>query len=88
MVHAAVPLQAGNGGSRLAKARERFLAAEPVGPHEVREPILSSWRRSRDWRVAADRIDLVGQPNSADRCGATFSSIFAPKRTAWAWRST
>ena len=58
MVHAAMPLQAGNGSSRLAKARERFLAAEPVGPHEVREPILSSWRRSRDWRVAADRIDL------------------------------
>ena len=30
MVHAAVPLQAGNGGSRLAKARERFLAAIPI----------------------------------------------------------
>ena len=58
MVHAAVPLQAGNGSSRLAKARERFLASGPVGPHEVREPILSSWRRSRDWHVRADRIDL------------------------------
>ena len=58
MVHAAVPLQAVSGSDRLAKARERFLAAEPVGPHEVREPILASWRRSRDWRVAADRIEL------------------------------
>jgi sigma-54 dependent transcriptional regulator, acetoin dehydrogenase operon transcriptional activator AcoR len=58
MVQAAVPLQAMSGSARLAKARERFLAAEPVGPKEVREPILTSWRRSRDWSVAADRIDL------------------------------
>jgi sigma-54 dependent transcriptional regulator, acetoin dehydrogenase operon transcriptional activator AcoR len=58
MVQAAAPLQAVHGNNRLAIARERFLAAEPVGPHEVREPILASWRRSRDWRVAADRIEL------------------------------
>ncbi|HEY0717017.1 MAG TPA: GAF domain-containing protein [Streptosporangiaceae bacterium] len=58
MVQAAVPLQAMSGSVRLAKARERFLNAEPVGPQEVREPILASWRRSRDWSVAADRIDL------------------------------
>ncbi len=58
MVQAAVPLQAMSGSARLAKARERFLKAEPVGPKEVREPILASWRRSRDWSVAADRIDL------------------------------
>jgi CO dehydrogenase/acetyl-CoA synthase delta subunit len=44
MVQAAVPLQAMSGSARLAKARERFLAAEPVGPTEVREPILASWR--------------------------------------------
>ncbi len=58
MVHAAVPLHAVSGSDRLATAREKFLAAEPVGPHEVREPILASWRRSREWRVAADRIQL------------------------------
>ena len=58
MVQAAVPLQAVSGSDRLAKARERFLAAQPVNQHEVREPILASWRRSRDWRVAADRIEL------------------------------
>ncbi len=58
MVQAAVPLQAMSGSARLAKARERFLASEPVGPKEVREPILTSWRRSRDWLVAADHIDL------------------------------
>ncbi|HWE13786.1 MAG TPA: GAF domain-containing protein [Solirubrobacteraceae bacterium] len=58
MAQAAVPLQAVSGSNRLAQARERFLAAEPVRPHEVREPILASWRRSRDWRVAADHIDL------------------------------
>ncbi|HEY3895797.1 MAG TPA: GAF domain-containing protein, partial [Pseudonocardiaceae bacterium] len=53
-----MPLQAVSGSSRLAQARERFLAAETVAPNEVREPILASWRRSRDWRVAADHIDL------------------------------
>src|SRR4029077_10055863 len=43
---------------RLARARERFLAAEPIEPGQVRETILASWRRSREWHVAADRIDL------------------------------
>jgi sigma-54 dependent transcriptional regulator, acetoin dehydrogenase operon transcriptional activator AcoR len=43
---------------RLALARERFLAAEPVDQSAVREPILQSWLRSRQWRVAADRIEL------------------------------
>ena len=44
--------------SRLARARERFLTAEPIEPGQVREEILASWRRSREWHVAADRIDL------------------------------
>jgi transcriptional regulator of acetoin/glycerol metabolism len=43
---------------RLAKARERFLAAEPLDREAVRRPILASWMRSRHWRVAADHIDL------------------------------
>jgi len=46
------------GDSRLAQARERFLAAEPIEPGQVRDAILASWRRSREWHVAADRIDL------------------------------
>jgi len=46
------------GESRLADARERFLAAEPIEPGLVRDTILASWRRSREWNVAADRIDL------------------------------
>jgi sigma-54 dependent transcriptional regulator, acetoin dehydrogenase operon transcriptional activator AcoR len=46
------------GHSRLARARERFLTAEPIEPGQVREMILASWRRSREWHVAADRIDL------------------------------
>jgi sigma-54 dependent transcriptional regulator, acetoin dehydrogenase operon transcriptional activator AcoR len=51
--------------SRLAQARERFLTAEPIEPGQVRDRILASWRRSRDWHVAADRIDLsyVGDPD-------------------------
>jgi transcriptional regulator of acetoin/glycerol metabolism len=46
------------GDSRLAQVRERFLAAEPVEPGQVRDTILASWRRSREWHVAADRIAL------------------------------
>ena len=49
----------------LAEARDRFLAAEPVDRKVVREPILASWWRSRDWRIAADRLDLsyLGAPD-------------------------
>ena len=46
------------GDSRLARARERFLTGEPAEPGQVRDTILASWRRSREWHVAADRIDL------------------------------
>ena len=44
--------------TRLAQARERFLTAEPIEPGQVRDLILASWRRSREWHVAADHIDL------------------------------
>ncbi len=52
-------------GERLAKTRERFLTAESVDPHQVRDTILASWWRSRQWNVAADHIDLayVRDPN-------------------------
>ncbi|MFC4116649.1 sigma-54-dependent Fis family transcriptional regulator [Nonomuraea zeae] len=46
-------------GEAVAKARERFLTAEPVDPRQVRETILASWWRSRHWNVAADHIDLT-----------------------------
>jgi sigma-54 dependent transcriptional regulator, acetoin dehydrogenase operon transcriptional activator AcoR len=42
----------------LAGARERFLAAEPIEPGQVRDTILASWRRSRRWNVAAGHIAL------------------------------
>ena len=44
--------------SRLARVRERFLTAEPIEQGQVRDTILASWRRCRQWHVAADRIDL------------------------------
>jgi transcriptional regulator of acetoin/glycerol metabolism len=49
----------------LAEARDRFLAAEAVDRGIVREPILASWWRSREWRVAANRLDLsyLGAPD-------------------------
>jgi len=48
----------GDGGSRVAEARLRFLTydAFPVG--DVRRPVLASWVRSRRWNLPADRIDL------------------------------
>jgi sigma-54 dependent transcriptional regulator, acetoin dehydrogenase operon transcriptional activator AcoR len=54
-----------SGSARLAEARERFLTSEPVVTGDVREPILASWWRSRDWKVAADRVELsyVRDPN-------------------------
>ena len=46
-------------GERLAAARDRFLASQPVDRTVVREPILASWWRSREWNVAADRLRLA-----------------------------
>jgi len=50
---------------RLAAARDRFLAAQSVDPEAVREPILASWWRSREWNIAANRLDLnyLGEPD-------------------------
>ena len=42
----------------LAQTRERFLVRESVEPSQVRDPILASWWRSRDWNVPADHIEL------------------------------
>jgi len=49
----------------LAEARDRFLAADPVDAGAVREPILASWWRSREWNIAADHLDLsyLGEPD-------------------------
>jgi len=65
MVHSGAPLPPSAGSARLAEARERFLTSEPVPRGCVREPILASWWRSRDWRVAADRVELsyIRDPN-------------------------
>jgi sigma-54 dependent transcriptional regulator, acetoin dehydrogenase operon transcriptional activator AcoR len=52
-------------GDGLADTRVRFLTAEPVEPGRVRQPILASWRRSRESNVAADRIKMpyIPDPN-------------------------
>ena len=46
------------GGDQLARTRENFLTRDPVEPRQVREPILASWSRSREWNVPADHIEL------------------------------
>src|SRR5215207_5225043 len=45
-------------GDGVAINRERFLTAEPVETSTVRDTILASWWRSRELKVAADRIQL------------------------------
>src|SRR2546423_7716341 len=50
-------------GRRLAKVRERFLAADAVEPGQVRDTILASWWRSRRWNVAAHHIDIAYVPD-------------------------
>jgi sigma-54 dependent transcriptional regulator, acetoin dehydrogenase operon transcriptional activator AcoR len=44
----------------LARAREAFLTSGHVEADEagLREPILTSWRRSRFWGVAVSQVDL------------------------------
>src|SRR6195952_5408655 len=49
----------------VAVNRLRFLTAEPLarsadptGTNQVRAPILASWRRSRELKVAADKVEL------------------------------
>jgi len=56
MAHASPPPPTSR--DQLAEARVRFLQAEPVDSGAVRKPILASWWRSRQWQVAADRVDL------------------------------
>jgi transcriptional regulator of acetoin/glycerol metabolism len=59
------PLPSPASADRLARARERFLTYDRVSPGEVRETILASWYRSREWQVAADRVSLsyTGDPD-------------------------
>jgi sigma-54 dependent transcriptional regulator, acetoin dehydrogenase operon transcriptional activator AcoR len=56
MAHASPPPQTSR--NLLAEARIQFLQAEQVDSGAVRKPILASWWRSRQWHVAADRVDL------------------------------
>jgi transcriptional regulator of acetoin/glycerol metabolism len=51
--------------ARLAAAKERFLTGEPIGPGQVRDTVLASWRRSREWNIGAGHAGLsyVGDPD-------------------------
>jgi transcriptional regulator of acetoin/glycerol metabolism len=42
----------------LARTRIKFLTSESVEPDQVRDAILASWWRSRQFSVSADHIDL------------------------------
>jgi transcriptional regulator of acetoin/glycerol metabolism len=45
-------------GVELAESRVRFLTADATKPARVRPAILASWRRSRDLKVAADKVSM------------------------------
>ncbi|HEX4722124.1 MAG TPA: GAF domain-containing protein [Pseudonocardiaceae bacterium] len=44
--------------TRLARTRIRFLTSETIEPDQVRDAILASWWRSREFHVPADHIEL------------------------------
>lgn len=44
--------------TRLASTRVRFLTSEPIERDQVRDSILASWWRSREFHVPADHIAL------------------------------
>ncbi len=47
----------------VAQSRERFLTQETPAPQTVRDAILASWRRSQQFHVAADRIEMSYEPD-------------------------
>lgn len=44
--------------AELAQARERFLTADEIQSNLVRDRILTSWQRSRQFNVAADHLEV------------------------------
>ena len=47
----------------VAESRIRFLTEEVPEPRTVRDTILASWRRSADLSVAADKIEMIFEPD-------------------------
>jgi sigma-54 dependent transcriptional regulator, acetoin dehydrogenase operon transcriptional activator AcoR len=45
----------------IARARERFLESGDLGDASVRDPILTSWRRSQFWGVSVELRELPRQ---------------------------
>ena len=53
-----VPATDGAGSTELALARTAFLSEGAVAGDVVREPILASWTRSRQWDVPTDHLEV------------------------------
>jgi transcriptional regulator of acetoin/glycerol metabolism len=72
-------LQEAEPQTRLAEARERFLTSAEVAPDEVRDAILTSWLRSRIWKVNADQIALpyIKDPDRETLLAHTSAPILA-----------
>src|SRR5260370_40400346 len=54
-------------GTGLARARQRFLAAQPLEPGLVRDTILASWQRSRRGDGAGRHHEPVFGPRARPR---------------------
>lgn len=61
-------------GRDLAHARECFLSSDKVAPGAVRESILASWIRSRDFHVSSDPFDLPYAPSPERAATLTHSA--------------
>src|SRR6266536_2188277 len=69
----------------VARARQTFLTSGELMGADVREVILSSWRRSRFWGVAVDQVDLPykGEVDVDSRLVHTKMSVILTDSQAW-----
>ena len=67
---------------RLAEAREHFLGSGETAREGVRDEILTSWMRSRSWKVAPDGLSLpyVKDPNLETLLAQTAAPILTRLR--------
>lgn len=61
-------------GREVARARECFLSSDKLASGVVREPILASWIRSREFHVSSDPFELPYAPSPERAATLTHSA--------------
>jgi sigma-54 dependent transcriptional regulator, acetoin dehydrogenase operon transcriptional activator AcoR len=56
--HGTRPQRPERSAAGIVRARTSFLVSEAVTDGEVRDTILASWRRSREWDIPVDDVEL------------------------------